>query len=204
MGIYRDRVLPRLIDIALGNKEIEQVRARVAGKLSGEVLEIGFGSGRNVAHYSPDVTRVHAVEPSPGARRLAQPRIAAGSTPVDWVGLDGQTLTLPDESVDNVLVTWTLCTIPDVERALAEMHRVLRPEGRLHFVEHGRSGFDDIARRQDRIDPWWGKVAGGCHLNRPIPDLIRRAGFRIGPLEKYQLEGPSWLSTTFEGTASKR
>lgn len=200
MGIYEDRLLPRVIDLTLG-RAFEPVRARVAADLSGEVLEVGFGSGRNVAHLPSAVSRLVAVEPSPGARRLARSRIAAGSTPVDLVGLDGQDLPLGDASIDHALVTWTLCSIPDVDRALAEIHRVLRPGGRLHFVEHGRSPDPKVARRQRRLGPLWRRAFGGCHLDRPIPELVARAGF-LPRVQTYELR-PRFAGYTYEGTATK-
>src|ERR1700729_4094846 len=148
MGFYEDQVLPRFIDVMLG-KGMEDVRARVAAGLSGDVLELGFGSGRNLPHAPASVTRLLAVEPAAASRTLAAQRVAEAPFPVDWIGLDGQDLPLKSESVDHVLVTWTLCTIPDVERALRESHRVLRPGGTLHFVEHGRSPRAPVAKWQD-------------------------------------------------------
>ncbi|MBL7498141.1 class I SAM-dependent methyltransferase [Frankia sp. CNm7] len=203
MGFYDDRVLPRLIDVVLG-RPVEGVRARVAANLSGEVLEIGFGSGRNVPHLPPAVDRLMAVEPAAVGRGLAAKRIAEAAVPVDFVGDDGQRLALPDESVDNVLVTWTLCTIPDVARALAEVRRVLRPGGSLHFVEHGRSPNPRVARRQDRLDPYWGKIAGGCHLNRPIAELVERSGLTLATVTTYRLGWPELTTFAYEGVASKR
>lgn len=202
MGFYNDQVLPRFIDVVLG-KPFEQIRARVASELSGEVLEVGFGSGRNVPHYPSAVTRVRAVEPASVGRKLADRRVAASPVPVDYVGLDGQDLPLPAESVDHVLVTWTLCTIPDVGLALREVHRVLRPGGCLHFVEHGRSPKPKVAHWQDRITPAWGKVFGGCHLNRSVPDLVTAAGLTVTRLQTYSIRGPEALGFLFEGVATK-
>lgn len=202
VGVYDDRVLPRLVDLALG-RPFEKTRARVAVGLTGQVLEVGFGSGRNVPHYPSAVTRVLAVEPNAAGRKLAAERIAASKVPVEFVGLDGQDLPLADESVDHVLVTWTLCTIPDAERALAEVRRVLRPGGSLHFVEHGRSPRSRIARWQDRITPTWGKVAGGCHLNRSIPDLIAGSDLTVTRLEAYRMPGLELFGFMFEGAAAK-
>lgn len=202
MGFYNDRLLPRFIDIALGG-QFDKVRRRVASGLSGEVLEVGFGSGRNGPHYPLAVTRVHAVDPALHGRRLAAERVAASPVPIDYIGLDGQDLALADETVDHVLVTWTLCTIPDVDRALGEVHRVLRPGGRLHFVEHGRSPRRSVAAWQDRITPAWGRAFGGCHLNRPISDLITGSGLTVTRLEVYRVGGPELLSLTYEGTATK-
>jgi len=136
MGFYDDQVLPRLVDLVLG-RPMQETRARVAAGLSGEVLEIGFGSGRNIPHLPAGVTRLLAVEPAAVGRKLAAPRIAAAPFMVEFIGDDGQALLLPDASVDHVLTTWTLCTIPDAEQALREIHRVLRPGGTLHFTEHG-------------------------------------------------------------------
>jgi ubiquinone/menaquinone biosynthesis C-methylase UbiE len=200
VGFYRDQFLPRFTDVALG-RPFEDTRARVAAPLRGEVLEVGFGSGRNVPHYPATVTRVRAVEPAQGGRRLAAKRVAASPVPIEYVGLDGQDLPLDDESVDHVLVTWTLCTIPDVRRALSEAHRVLRPGGGLHFVEHGRSPRPAVAKWQDRVSPVWGKLFGGCHLNRPIPDLITDAGFVMQQLQAKRMQGPELATYMFEGVA---
>ena len=152
MGFYENRVLPRVIDLALG-KQVEPTRARVAAGLDGHVLEVGFGSGRNVRHYPGNVRKVFAIEPSGGGRTIAAPRIAASRVPVEYIGLDGATVALADESVDHVLITWSLCTIPDVTSALSEVHRVLRPGGSLRFVEHGRSPHPKAAKWQDRVTP---------------------------------------------------
>ncbi len=201
MGFYSEQVLPRFTDVALG-KAMEPTRARVASGLSGEVLEIGFGSGRNLTHLPPTVTRLLAVEPAQIGRKLAGPRIVDARIPVEFVGADGQELALGDESVDHVLVTWTLCTIPDVHRALREARRVLRPGGRLHFVEHGSSDDPRIARWQDRLTPLWGHLFGGCHLNRPIDDLIEGTGFTLDRLETYKM-GAEFIGYAYEGVASK-
>lgn len=203
MGVYSDQVLPRVIDVLLG-RQVDPIRARVAAGLSGEVLEVGFGSGRNVPHLPAGVTRLVAVDPATLGRQMAAGRIAARGVPVDFVGLDGQSLPLEDASVDHVLVTWTLCTIPDVGQALREMHRVLRPGGSLHFVEHGRSPDDRSARLQDRVTPLWKRAVGGCHLNRPIPNLVTNAGFEIEQLESYRDNGPELFARFYEGVAIRR
>jgi ubiquinone/menaquinone biosynthesis C-methylase UbiE len=203
VGFYVDRVLPRITDVALSGKEFAKLRARVCGGLSGEVLEVGFGSGRNVPHYPPAVERVQAVDPATVGRRLAANRLAATSIPIEFIGLNGEDLPLADASVDHVLTTWTLCTIPDVDRALAEMRRVLRPGGALHFVEHGLSPDAKVARWQDRLNPIQERVFGGCHLNRPIDRLLENAGLRIAPLEKFYAKGPKAFGYLFEGVATK-
>jgi len=203
VSFYERRVLPRVVDVALGGRAFSAVRARVASDLGGEVLEVGFGSGRNVPHYPPTVSRIRAVDPAVAARKLAAERVAASGIPVEYVGLDGEHLPLDDDSVDHVLTTWTLCTIPDVEQALAEIRRVLRPGGTLHFVEHGRAPDPKVARWQDRLTPMQRRVAGGCHLNRPIDALITGSGLDMARLDNYFMRGPKAFGYMFEGVATK-
>lgn len=167
------------------------------------MLEVGFGSGRNVPHCPATVTRVRAVDPAIAGRALAANRVAASPVPVEYVGLDGEQLPIDDESVDHVLTTWTLCTIPDADRALAEMRRVLRPGGSLQFVEHGRAPQPRVARWQDRLTPIQRRVFGGCHLNRRIDELIERAGFATSRLDTYFASGPKIFGYFFEGAATK-
>lgn len=152
MGVYREQVLPRIIDVACGMQVNEQLRERVCAGLGGRVVEVGFGSGRNVPHYPAAVTEVAAVEPSDTAWKLARERLRASATLVRRVGLDGQSLPLADGSFDAALSTWTLCTIPDVATALAELRRVLRPGATFHFVEHGLAPDDKVQRLQHRLD----------------------------------------------------
>jgi ubiquinone/menaquinone biosynthesis C-methylase UbiE len=204
VGLYDDHVLPRLIDLTLGARALDELRARTTRDLAGEVVEVGFGSGRNLPHYSAAVTRVLAVEPSAVGRKLAAGRIAASPVPVDFVGLDGEALPLADASVDHVVSTWTLCTIPDVETALEEIHRVLRPGGTFRFLEHGRSPDPGVARWQDRLTPVQRRVAGGCHLNRPIADLVDLSSLDLGPVENYAIRGPRSFGWMYEGTATRR
>jgi SAM-dependent methyltransferase len=203
MGWYRDQVLPRCNNVLLGSRELTPVRARVAADLAGKVLEIGFGSGLNVPHYPAAVTLVQAVDPATVGRKLAARRLAASQVPVEFVGLDGAVLPLESASVDHVLVTWTMCTIPDVDGALREMHRVLRPGGQVHFVEHGRSPDPGVARWQDRLTPLQRWLFGGCHLNRPIDRLLSRAGFGVTRMDNYYMAGLKPLGYSFEGVATK-
>jgi SAM-dependent methyltransferase len=203
VGFYVDRVLPRVVDLALSGREFGAIRARVAAGLEGEVVEVGFGSGRNVPHYPPAVTRVRAVDPATAGRALAAERVAASPVPVEYVGLDGESLPMEDASVDHVLTTWTLCTIPDVERALAEIRRVLRSGGALHFVEHGLAPQPRIARWQYRLTPIQRRVFGGCHLNRPVDRLVAGAGLDLARLENYFASGPKVFGYMFEGVATK-
>ena len=202
MGFYDEQILPRFIDLAMG-KSMAPLREKVVAGLSGDVLELGFGSGRNLPHVPSDVTRYLAVEPAMVGRKLAAGRIAEAPFPVELIGLDGQEIPLQDEAVDHVVVTWTLCTIPDVDRALAETRRVLRPGGQLHFIEHGRSPRQEVARWQDRVTPTWKRVFGGCHLNRQMDELIERAGLRLDHIERYKMVGPEFFSFAYEGIASK-
>lgn len=204
MGLYREQVLPRFTDLALGGAEMARIRQRVAADLAGEVLEVGFGSGLNVPHYPPAARRVRAVDPATVGRKLAQKRVAASPVPVEYIGTDGQSLPLDSASVDHVLTTWTLCTIPEAHRALHEIHRVLRPGGELHFVEHGLSPEGDVARWQDRLTPLQRRLFGGCHLNRPIGALVADAGFETTRIENYYMRGPKPLGYMYEGVAAKR
>ncbi|MEO5708586.1 MAG: class I SAM-dependent methyltransferase [Nocardioidaceae bacterium] len=201
MRLWDEQVVPRLVDLALGNAEIHKLRARACRGLHGRVLEVGFGSGLNVEHYPTDVSSVSAVEPSAVAWSRAAPRIAASPVDVRREGLDAQRLALPDASHDAALSTFTLCTIPDVEAALADIRRVLRPGGRLHFAEHGLSPDPRVAGWQHRLAPVQHALAGGCHLDRPIADLLERAGFRTGALERFYAPGPKPLGYLYLGWA---
>jgi ubiquinone/menaquinone biosynthesis C-methylase UbiE len=203
MGFYSDQVLPRAMDVLMRGGELTAIRARVAAGLSGDVLEVGFGSGLNVPHYPPAVTRVVAVDPATAGRKLAARRVAASSVPIEYIGLDGQSLPLPADSVDHALTTWTLCTIPDAGRALHEIKRALRPGGTLHFIEHGRSPDAKVARRQDRLTPIQRRIAGGCHLNRPIDTLIAGSGLDLTRLDTYYLRGLKSLNYSYEGVVTK-
>lgn len=203
MGLYRDQVLPRVMDVVLSGAELGKVRARVASGLSGVVLEVGFGSGLNVPYYPPAVERVLAVDPSAVGRKLAAVRVAESHVSVEYVGSDAQRLPLGPAEVDCVLVTWSMCSIPDVGQALSEMLRVLRLGGRLHFVEHGRSPDPKLARWQDLLNPLQGALAGGCNLNRAIDKLVAQAGFHMARLDNYYFPGPRVMNYFYEGLAVK-
>ncbi len=203
MGFYEDQVLPRVIDKLLGNEAMAEVRRPSLVGLHGEVLEVGFGSGPNVALYPDEVTKVFAVDPAVVGRRFAAARVAASPIPIEYVGLDGASLPLGDATVDCVLSTWTLCTIPDVGAALAEMRRVLRPGGELFFLEHGLSEDPQVARRQHRFNPVQKKIAGGCHLDRPIDDLIIDAGFEMDRFARFSMAGLKMMSAMYSGVAVK-
>jgi ubiquinone/menaquinone biosynthesis C-methylase UbiE len=202
MGVYGEQVLPRCINAVCGMASMVPLRQRICAGLHGRVLEIGFGSGLNVPHYPAAVTDVAAVEPADTAWKLAQKRVQATSTPVERVGLDGQSLPLPDDSCDAALSTFTLCTIPDVARALQEVRRVLKPGGELHFVEHGLAPDAKVQRTQHRLEPIQKRLFGGCHLTRPIADLIRDAGFTITELDEFYEKGaPRFLAAEYLGVA---
>ncbi len=204
MGIYRDRVLPRIVDKACGMKVAEPLRARVCAGLHGEVLEIGFGSGLNTPHYPAAVTGVAAIEPSDVGWKLASERLAATTVPVVRSGLDGQRLPLPDASCETALSTWTLCTIPDGAGALAEVRRVLKPGGTLHFVEHGLAPDAKVQRWQRRLEPMQKRVFGGCHLTRRIADLLTAAGLTIVELDVfYEVGAPKIVGAVSLGVARR-
>ncbi len=196
-------MLPRALDLWMRGADVRQVRARVAGGMTGVVLEIGFGSGLNVPHYPAGVTRVLAVDPATVGQRLAATRIAAHAVPVEFIGTDAQALPVTEASADFVLSTWTLCTIPDPGRALTEAYRVLRPGGAFHFVEHGLSPEARVARAQRRLTPLHRRLVGGCHLDRQIADLVADAGFRVTRLENYYFHRPRAMGYTYEGVAAK-
>lgn len=206
MPFWTDEVVPRMTDKMLGSRDVAEHRKRIIAGLRGEVVEIGFGSGLNVPHYPVDVTTVFAVDPSLVGRKLSAARVAESSVPIRFVGLDGESLPLGDASVDTALSTFTLCTIPDAARAVREVHRVLRPGGQFHFLEHGLCPEAGVARWQHRLNPIQRRVAGGCTLDRPIEGLIRDAGFDITELHHDQLAGPDFLrpwAYLYEGIATK-
>ena len=203
MGIYTEQVVPRITNVVLGNKEFAKIRAEECEGLTGDVIEIGFGSGLNLPHLPPEVTGLWAVDPSGVAQKLAAKRIAASTVPFHSAGLDGAHLDLPDDRFDSALSTMTLCTIPDVVTALDELKRVLKPRARFHFAEHGHAPDEKVARFQDRFDPWQGRIAGGCHLNRDIVALISEAGFEIEQLRNFYLKGPKSFGYMYVGRARK-
>lgn len=190
MGLWTDRVVPHLVERSLSTTDVMELRTAVCAGLAGSVLELGFGSGLNVGSYPPAVTRVDAVEPSDLGWQMSERRRRNAPVPIQRVGLDGQRLQAEGASYDVVLSTFTLCTIPDVAAALAEVRRVLRPGGSLHFLEHGHSPDPRVARWQRRLDPLERRIAGGCHLSRDIPVLVEGAGLEIAVVSASYLPGP--------------
>ncbi|HYK33598.1 MAG TPA: class I SAM-dependent methyltransferase [Streptosporangiaceae bacterium] len=203
MGWYERQILPRIVDLSLRSADFGRIRANVTGDLDGEVLEIGFGSGLNVPYYPATLTKVLAIDPATTGRKLAAQRIARCAVPIEFAGLDAGALPADDGSVDHVLSTWTLCTVPDPALALAEIRRVLRPGGSLHFAEHGLAPDEKVARFQHRFTPVQRRVFGGCHLDRPIDQLVTDAGFELAKLDTYYMPGPRWVGYTFEGVATR-
>ena len=190
------------MNMACNTKETRRIRATVCAPLTGEVLEIGFGTGLNLPHLPPSVARLFAVDPLERGRDLAGERLAASHVAVEFVGLDGQSLELDDNSVDSALSTWTLCTIPDAIAAVGEIRRVLRPGGTFHFAEHGRAPDANVQKWQDRLNGLQQRVACGCNLNRPITTIIEDGGMTITGLDTFYAKGdPKIVGWTFQGTA---
>lgn len=202
MGIYDRYVLPRLIHIACGLKPNMRQREKVVPLASGDVLEIGAGSGLNLPYFDSDkVSRLFALEPSVEAWSIAEDKVRTMSFPVDFLEAPAESIPLASGSVDSILVTYTLCTIPEAEKALAEMRRVLRDGGQLIFCEHGLAPDPGVSKWQDRINPIWKPLAGGCHLNRDIPSIIRSGGFEVRTMETMYLPGPKPMTFNYWGTA---
>jgi ubiquinone/menaquinone biosynthesis C-methylase UbiE len=202
MSFYREQVLPHLINLACSTKPNRKQREKIVPLAAGDVLEIGFGSGLNLPYYdSQKVRKVWGLEPSAGMRRKAQPMVDASDLDVEFVDLPGESIPLESSSVDTVLVTYTLCTIPDAISALEGMRRVLKPGGCLLFCEHGIAPDESVRRWQHRLNPPWSRFAGGCNMNRDIPDLIRQGGFRITVDERMYIPGARILSYNYWGAA---
>ncbi len=202
MGIYDSHVLPHLINLACGAKPIAKQRQKVVPRARGVVLEVGFGTGLNLPYYDvAAVTRLYALEPSRETRKLAARRVAASALAIEFLDLPGEDIPLEPACVDTVVVTYTLCTIADVGRALEGMRRVLKPEGRLLFSEHGLAPDAGVARWQNRLAGVWSALSGGCRLNRPIDRLITDAGFVPESLESAYLPGPKFASYHYWGAA---
>ncbi|MCO6416179.1 class I SAM-dependent methyltransferase [Siccirubricoccus sp. KC 17139] len=204
MGVYERFVLPRLLALAMRHRELVPFRQRVGRAAAGRVLELGIGSGLNLGFYGSDVTSVVGVDPSPALLRMAEDRSRGASFPVELVEASSERLPLEDRSADIVVTTWTMCSVGDAVQALREARRVLRPGGALLFVEHGRAPDPRVRWWQDRLTPTWRRVAGGCHLNRKMDDLVLAAGFRLDDLRTGYVRGPRPLTFMYEGRARPR
>lgn len=201
MSFYETKVLPKLLNLVMQNKEMSRQRRALIPDAAGRVLEIGIGSGLNLPLYGAGVTEVIGVDPSMELQAYARERAKGKPFPVQFIGLSGEQIPLDAGSVDMAVSTWTMCTIPDAAKALAEVRRVLKPGGRLLFVEHGAAPDAGVARWQNRLDGMWGKMCGGCHLNRQIDALVTGSGFRIDRLDTLYLKGPRPMTFTYRGSA---
>jgi ubiquinone/menaquinone biosynthesis C-methylase UbiE len=205
MSWYEDKILPRVIDLACSSKPTRKQREKIVPRASGDVLEIGIGSGLNLPHYDREKVRhIWGLEPSAGMRRIVAGPIAASGLDVELIDLPGEEIPLDDDSVDTVLVTYTLCTIEDVASAMAGMRRVLKPTGQLLFCEHGKAPDENVVKWQERMNPTWKKFAGGCNMNRDIPEIITSAGFEIADDNRMYIPGIKSLSYNYWGAATIR
>lgn len=203
MSFYERHVLPLMIGAACGCRPIRRQRAKIVPRAEGVVLELGFGSGLNIPHYDPSkVRKLYALEPSEGMRAAARGKAALAPFPIEVLAETAETLSLPAASIDTVLVTYSLCTIPDPVAALEGARRALKPGGQLLFCEHGVAPDESVRRWQRRIEPVWKPIAGGCHLTRDIPAIVQSAGFAIDGLETMYLpRSPRWAGFNYWGAA---
>lgn len=201
---YERNILPKLIDKACGQPPMTELRGRYVPRARGDVLEIGIGSGLNLPHYSDEVTSITGVDPSAELNELARERALALNKPVNVIGVSGESLPAADNSFDCIVCTWTLCSIPNPYRAIAEMRRVLKLGGELYFVEHGRSDDAGIARWQARVEPLWKIIGGGCHLTRRADDMLADAGFSIIEKTVGYVPGPKIAAFMIHGVAKLR
>lgn len=200
-SFYERRILPRLLDFAMRGKEATRFRARLVPQARGATLEVGVGSGLNLPFYGERVDRLVGVDPSEALLRMARKRARGAVVPVELMADSGEALSLADASVDTVVFTFALCTIPDPGKALREARRVLRPSGELLFAEHGLAPDEGVRRWQRRLNPLWRRVAGGCNLDRKVDELIAAAGFRLAGLETEYAKGPRLMSYVYLGRA---
>jgi ubiquinone/menaquinone biosynthesis C-methylase UbiE len=203
MGIYQRHFLPHLLDCACATKPIRKQREKIIPLAHGHIVEIGIGSGHNLPYYEQDnVEKLIGIDPDEYVWKRAKKKREGFLKPLERLGLSGENIPLEDRTADTVVVTYSLCTIPDPVAALKEMRRILKPEGKLLFCEHGMAPDDNVRKWQNRIDPMWSKIAGGCHSGRNIPDLLSQAGFTIDELNQDYIPGPKVLSYNYWGSAS--
>lgn len=204
MGFYQLRILPLLIELSMRNKDLRPHRERVVSAAEGRVLDVGVGSGLNLPFYGPQTRQIFGLDPSPQLLARARKRGREASAPLTLIEGSAECIPLETASIDTMVMTWTGCSIPDIAAALREMRRVLKPTGNLLFVEHGRAPEAGVARWQDRLNPLWRRIAGGCNLNRKIDDLLVTAGFRIERLDSGYIRGPRIMTFLYEGAARPR
>jgi ubiquinone/menaquinone biosynthesis C-methylase UbiE len=203
-NVYQRLVVPYLVHFSMRQERLEPYRRRLVPAARGRVLEIGVGSGINFRFYPDGTKTIVGIEPSAQLLSMAQTETAKAAAPVELIEASAEAIPIDNRSVDTVVSTWTLCSIPDVQRALQEIRRVLRLDGRLLFIEHGEAPEPSVSRWQHRLNPLWKRLAGGCHLDRPIDRLIRSAGFEIDRLDTGYMEGPKVLTFLYEGAAHPR
>jgi ubiquinone/menaquinone biosynthesis C-methylase UbiE len=204
MGFYQDHIFPVLINLAMRREELAAYRSRVIPSANGRVLEIGIGSGLNLPFYSRNLESLIGLDPSTKLLSMVRRNLRPDTPSLELIEGSAEAIPLENNSVDTVVTTWTLCSIPDAGRALREMHRVLRPTGRLLFVEHGRAPEPRVRWWQDQLTPAWKRIGGGCHLNRAIQSLIDDGGFQFDRFETGYMRGPKPLAFMYEGTARPR
>ena len=202
MSLYNDRILPHVINLAMRHRELRPYRERVLSQARGRVLEVGIGSGLNLPLYGPGVDAILGLDPAARLIAMAQDAANRSKIPVTLITGSAQAIPIDGGSIDTLVTTWTLCSIPDVGSALQEMRRVLKPGGQLLFVEHGSAPEENVRKWQNRLTPVWKRIGGGCHLNRPIRRLIEDAGFRMLRLNTGYANGPRPMAYFYEGCAA--
>lgn len=203
MGFYSNLVIPYCIDLAMSGSTLESYRKDLLENVTGEILEIGFGTGLNLPHYPKNVDKITTIDPNPGMKRLARSRIAQSKITVDYRVLNGESLPMADASFDSVVCTWTLCSIPLVHQAIAEIHRLLKPEGKFFFIEHGLSQDVQIQVWQNRLTPIQKILADGCHLNRKISELVTQQFNDVNIEQFYAPKLPKVIGYMYQGIAIK-
>ncbi|WP_019508594.1 class I SAM-dependent methyltransferase [Pleurocapsa sp. PCC 7319] len=203
MGFYSNFIIPYGIDIVMSGSPLSEYRQKLLENVSGEILEIGFGTGLNLAYYPDSVTKITTIDPNPGMQKLARSRIAASNIEVDFQILNGESLPMADASFDSVVCTWTLCSIARVEQAIAEVHRLLKPKGQFFFIEHGLSKDIQIQVWQNRLTPIQKVIADGCHLNRNIKHIIEQKFSNVAIEQFYAPKLPKVIGYMYQGIATK-